>query len=239
MSISAVVLTNNSEKTLGRCLKSISFADEIIVIDDGSIDSTIKIAKKYNSKVYKRKLNSDFASQRNFGLSKTKSDWVLFLDSDEKFIGGKPMVEDQYDGYQLRRIDVFMGKKIKYGEPGGKKILVLAKKTSGKWQRHVHECWNIRGRVGNLENYILHYSHPSVYDFISKINFYAIIHQSENKKEGKKPSLLKVFFFPVFKFINSFIVKRGFLDGAQGFVYAAMMSFHSFLVWGSLWLKKR
>lgn len=236
MSISVVVLTKNSEKTLKRCLQSVSFADELIIVDDFSVDKTVDIAKRYKAKIYKRKLNSDFAKQRNFGLSKSSCDWVLFIDSDEVYRGPRPNLKGVYDGYYMYREDIFLGKKIKYGEAGGLKTLRLGRRGSGLWKRKVHEYWDIHGEIGLQKARLEHYSHPSVSDFISKINLYAIIHQSENKQEGKESNLLKVVLIPFFKFFHNFIFKKGFLDGVHGFVYAVVMSFHSFLVWSSLWI---
>ncbi|MEK7498057.1 MAG: glycosyltransferase family 2 protein [Patescibacteria group bacterium] len=239
ISISAVVLTKNSEKTLDPCLKSISFANEIVVVDDFSQDKTIEIAKKHKAKIYKRKLNGDFAGQRNFALQHTHEQWVLFLDSDEEFIGGKPDLSDDYSGYYINRKDIFLDMEIKHGEAGRVKLIRIARKDAGKWKRKVHEYWDIGGKIGTLKNKILHNSHPIVKDFISKVNFYAIIHASENQKEGKRSNLLKILFFPLFKFLDSFLIKGGFFDGIHGFVYAAIMSFHSFLVWSVIWIKQK
>lgn len=233
-SFSVVVLTKDSKRTLGKCLKSVSWADEVIIVDDYSTQKY-----KTKAKVFKRHLKGDWASQRNFALSKVKNDWVLFLDSDEVFVGSKPKVSNEFNGYYLKRRDVFWGKELKHGEVGNSRLLRLAKKGKGRWRRRVHEYWDVRGKIGTAENSILHHSHPNVEDFISKINFYAIIHTNENQKEGKRSNLIKVLFFPLLKFVDNFIIKLGFLDGTHGFVYAAVMSFHSFLVWSNLWLTRK
>lgn len=235
--ISTVVLTKNSEKTLARCLKSLAWSDEIIIIDDYSTDKTIRIAKEYKARVFKRKLNGNFAAQRNFGLTKARNDWVFFLDSDET-INKKINIQPGFDGLYIKRLDNWMGKKIGFGETNSL-FLRLAKKKSGRWVRKVHEIWDVSGNVGVLKNIINHYPHPTVAEFINEISVYSVIHSRENKKSGKNSGIGKILFFPFLKFVNNFVIKSGFRDGTHGFVIAMLMSFHSFLAWSNLWLTSK
>jgi glycosyltransferase involved in cell wall biosynthesis len=119
--ISAVIITKNEEENIKRCLQSLSWCDEIIVVDDDSTDKTVEIAKKSGAKVYNRTMNSDFSAQRNFGLEKAKGDWVLFIDADEKVTSAlwyeimshtnNPI--NEYAGFYIKRIDTMWGKELK------------------------------------------------------------------------------------------------------------------------------
>lgn len=247
MSISAVVLTKNEEHNIIECLKSISFCDELIVIDDNSTDRTKKLAKNHGATVYKRALNSNFAEQRNFGLEKAKGKWVLFVDADERI---SPELASEitnfindptqhHRGAYLKRRDIFLGKKLKHGEAGNIKLLRLARRGAGEWKRRVHEYWDVTGSLYLLKNPILHQSHPSLHEFISDINSLSTLHALANKEEDKKTSIFKIIVWPVLKFLNNYVLKRGFMDGTHGFVYAMVMSFHSYLSWSKLWILQK
>ncbi len=243
MTISGVVLTKNEEKNIKNCLDTLKFCDEIIVIDDYSEDKTKRLAKSLGAKVYQRKLNNNFASQRNFGLKKAKGDWVLFIDADERVTLSlareikKATKSSEHDGYFLNRQDFWLKKNLKGGEWGRAHLVRLAKKHSGLWKRAVHETWEIKN-PGTLENPLLHLPHPSVDDFINSINFYTSLHSIGHIKEGKNPTFFKVLFYPPAKFFLNFVVKRGYTDGTHGFIYAVMLSLHSFITWSSLWYTK-
>lgn len=249
--LTGIVLAHNEEKNIKSCLSSLSFCNEILVIDDFSFDKTATLARKEKAKVYKHKLNSDFSSQRNWALRKASNMWVLFLDADERV--SKSLSKEiqtilnypqNYDGFYLRRIDTLWGKQLKYGEVGpfgafGRgKLLRLARKDKGIWKRHVHEEWDIKGNVGSLEYPILHYPHQTLSEFIDDISKRIKIHASELLKEGKDVNIVKIICWPFGKLIFNQILKFGFMDGPHGFVVAMMMSFHSFLSWSELWLQK-
>lgn len=238
--ISGVVLTKNEEKNIERCIKSLLWCSEIVVIDDYSIDKTVKLAKKLGARIYKHNLDNNFSKQRNFACQKVRGPWVLFVDADEVVTTKlqkeviKNITEDKYTGFYLKRRDVWMGKVLKHGEAGNIKLLRLAKKNAGKWKRAVHEFWDVKGNTAVLENPLLHYPHKTIREFIDDINLYSTIHAKENMKEGKTKSFWKILVYPFGKFFVNYFLKMGFLDGVAGFVMAVFMSFHSFLGWGKL-----
>lgn len=246
MKISAVILTKNEEDIIGKCINSVSFCNEIVVIDDNSTDATVSIATSLGVKVYKHSLNNNFSDQRNFALEKITGDWTLFLDADE--IITKDLEEEikitikkesEYKAYYIKRVDFLWGNKLTHGETGRTKIIRLAKKGSGKWTRAVHEKWRILGKIGCLINPIYHYPHKSLSDFIIHIENYSTIHAKANYDEGKKSAIYKIVFFPFFKFIGNYILRLGFFDGTNGIVHALLMSFHSYLSWSKLWLTQK
>ncbi|HSX48707.1 MAG TPA: glycosyltransferase family 2 protein [Candidatus Saccharimonadales bacterium] len=238
--ISAVILTKNEERNIQRCIKSLQWCDEIVIVDDYSTDKTLSKVKE--CKVFKRKLNGNFAAQRNFGLSKAKGDWILFIDADEivtkelqKEIATRIKYSER-NGFYLKRKDIFLGRELNYGETGNIKLLRLAKRNSGKWKRKVHEYWDINGEMCELPSPIIHYHDTNLSGFITKINYYSEIHAKENIKAGKRSNLLKIIFYPLGKFFVNYFLKLGFLDGTRGFIMATIMSFHSFLSWSRVWM---
>lgn len=232
--LSAVVLTKNEARNIDRCLSALNFCDEIIVVDDFSTDDTAKFARKYTSKIFQRHLADDFASQRNFGLSKATGPWVLFIDSDEqvsKSLSKEIKTSIQTPtivGFYIYRQDHFLGKTLHFGESGKLKLLRLAKKDAGKWVRPVHEIWQTKGKVGELQSPLDHYPHPSISEFIQEINHYTTI--EARYRSGKIRALLQLITFPAGKFIYNYFFKLGFLDGFPGLIMAFLMSYHSLLV---------
>jgi glycosyltransferase involved in cell wall biosynthesis len=247
MKLSAIVLTKNSEKTLLRCLKSIGFADEILIIDDNSTDSSVAIAKEQNAKVYKRELIENFAAQRNFGLEKAKGEWVLFVDSDEEvsvylkneIIQAINNPLRNYQAYKISRRDIFWGKELRATEAGKIKLIRLAKKSSGKWIRAVHETWRTIGNKKELRGALYHFAHPNLSEFISSVNKYSSLHAETLQKEGKKSTFFKIIFFPVGKFFKNWLILGGAGEGSRGFIVSLVMSIHSFLAWSKLWIMQK
>lgn len=247
--ISAVILTKNEAKNIGECIAGLKWCDEIIVIDDRSTDDTVNQISKIkdknqnlNIKILTRELNENFNEQRNYGLDKAKGDWVFFVDADERVseklkeeICSRLRSNNNINGYYFKRIDNFLGKWLKYGEIGGVRILRLARKNTGKWVRRVDEIWNVGGKTDTLNNPLLHYSHKSLDEFIESINQRSSLNAQVFYDGNIKLNFLE-WLKPLFKFINSYFFKLGFLDGIQGFVFAVFMSLHSFMVRGKLYL---
>lgn len=242
--ISAVVLTHNSVVSIASTLQSLIFCDEIIVVDDNSKDKTLEIAKKFNAKIFTHSLRYNFAAQRNFGLSKAKGEWVLFVDSDEivstelaKEIQLK--VKNDLDGYYIKRRDFMWGRAFKYGETAHVRLLRLAKATAGKWVRPVHEVWEVKGTIATLDNPLLHYPHSDVAQFVSEINLYSTLNAKYYYSEGIRANILQIVGYPIAKFFINYVWRLGFLDGTPGAIVAVLMSLHSFLTRGKLYLLAR
>lgn len=245
MKLTAIILTKNEEANLPRCLHSLKFCDQIIVIDDNSKDNTVKIASEMGAEVFVRSLNNNFSNQRNFALDKIKSGWVLFLDADEE-VSDKLKVEilnvieeTNISAYFLRRQDIFMGEVLKHGESGNTELLRLGQVGKGKWKRRVHEVWEVKSKGGVLKSPLFHYAHSNLKSLITSLDYFSGLHAIANSEEGKKVSLVKVIFYPPLKFFDNFVLKLGFLDGIYGFIMASFMSFHSYLSWSKQWLRQK
>jgi len=236
--ISAVVLTHNSEKTLKRTLTSVKFCDEILIVDDGSNDNTLGIAKKYTDHIIHRTLSDNFAKQRNFAMAEAKNEWVLFVDADEEVSHElsdeikKNINKNDFVSYYIKRRDHFWGRELHHGEveeayKDG--FIRLMKKNTGKWVGEVHEEFVTDKPTGQLSFYLDHFPHPTLSEFIAEINRYSTLRSKELLKESYNPSIIEIMFVPIGKFMYTYFLKLGFLDGPPGFVYSFFMSFHSFL----------
>lgn len=241
--ITAIILTKNEEKNISDCIKSLSWCDEILVVDDNSEDKTQDIAKSLKAVIYEHAL-SNFSDQRNFALEKAKSEWALFIDADERISPAlcfeiMQHINDPTEhiaGFYMRRKDILWGKELNHGESSTIKLLRLAKKNSGKWSGDVHEKWDIAGNTNTLINPLYHYPHQSVGEFLSEINYYTDLRALELFKQQTRTGWVSIIIYPKVKFILNYVLRLGFLDGIPGLVNALMMSFHSFLVRGKLWL---
>lgn len=241
MTISAVIIAKNASSSLKKCLESITWCNEIVVIDDNSTDETAKIAEKYGAKIYKHELTNDFSVQRNHGLEKASGDWVLFVDADEVVSASLAkeiqniLLNTKVEGFLIKRVDTMWDKKLLYGETGNIFLLRLARKSAGVWEGKVHETWQVKGKVERLQHALEHYPHPTINEFLTEINFYTTLRAEELYAQGVSASFLDIIVYPKVKFIVNFILKKGYKDGIQGFIFAILMSFHSFLVRGKLW----
>ena len=239
--VSAVILTHNDEDLIRNVLETLKWCDERIIVDDNSTDRTLEVVKPYNVTIIQHALNDNISAQRNFGLAKAKGEWVLFVDSDELVSSKlreeilKCIQDDTYVGYYIKRKDVLFGRELRYGETANVKLLRLAKKNAGTWERAVHETWRIIGPVASLTTPLLHYPHKSVSAFLSQINRYTTINAKVFFDAGIRVHAWEIIFYPIAKFIQNYVFRLGFFDGVAGLVMAMMMSFHSFLTRGKMW----
>lgn len=240
--LTVVVLTQNEKENISRCLNSLSQFAEILLLDS-STDNTISIAKKTageRARVLKTH-TEDFSKLRNLALSESKYEWVFFVDADENLPLGlareiKEAIQDKRkNGYMVRRKDYFLGRWLAHGETAHAKLLKLGRRNAGKWRRRVHEVWDIKGETGELVIPLLHFPHPSVTEFFSRINRWSTMDAEEFYQQGIRSTFWKIIVFPGAKFILNYYLRLGFLDGMPGLILALMMSFHSFLTRAKLY----
>ncbi len=239
--ISAVILSHNDAAVIERVIRSLAWADEILLIDDYSTDTTVELAKKHRVKVYQRHLEDDFAAQRNFGLEKAAGDWIFFVDSDEVVSKAlaeeiRKSVEIDCAGFYIKRQDRLFGTPLRHGETARVKLLRLARKDAGLWTRPVHEVWKVTGLTGELTHPLDHFPHPNVAQFIDEINHYSTINATYLYAQKIPVPLWHILAYPAAKFFVDYVWFAGFLDGTAGAVVAIMMSMHSFLTRAKLWL---
>ena len=242
--VTAVILTKDEAENIRRCLGSLNWCDDILIFDSSS-DETVALARKLvpdkNLRIFYAPESKDFAALRNEALQLAKNNWILYLDADEEI--SRQLYEEikfaikktETNGYYVSRKDFFLGKWLKYGETGKIKLLKLGRKSSGRWERRVHEVWKINGAIGTLKNPLLHYPHPTTLNFVSKINRWTSLDAQEFYAKGVRSSFIKIIMYPLAKFVYNFIVLRGFRDGYAGLVFSILMSLHSFLTRAKLY----
>lgn len=238
--ISVAILTKGPPEKLISCLRTVQWCNQIIIINDGSelngFNRSLKSQFLKPAEIFNHRLNGNFAAQHNLALLKAKHEWVLFVDDDEQVstVLAQEIIsilkKSSYTGYTFHRKDYFWNRSLKHGETSAVKLLRLARKTSGLWQRSVHEIWEIKGSVGEIRTPIDHFPHPTIHEFISSINFYTSLDSPQLEKEGKPFSLVMLLLKPAAKFLQNYVFRLGFLDGLPGFVVAFMMSFQSLVV---------
>lgn len=240
--LTIIIITDRNDQRFINALKSAQIAKTVIVVDNNSDNNWKKLNQEYDFKlVSHEKKISNFATIRNQTLDQVKSEWVLFLDSDES-LGNtikeltvnqnkiKQVINDNlYDGVTVNREDIFLGKSLKYGETGNCRLTRMFKKNNGKFVGNVHEVAVITGKFGASDITISHFSHPNITSFFQKVTNYAKM-AAKNEKTTKLENIFKMIIFPIAKFICNYILKLGFLDGYRGFIYALIMSLHSFFV---------
>ncbi len=244
--LSAVIIAKDEEATIEKLVGSLSFCDEVVVIDNNSSDQTEKWAKAAGAIVYEDKTEGDFSHLRNYGLEKAQGDWILFVDADEtvsKELAGeiKQVIDEKksINVYAIKRRDFFWGKELNFGEPysiAHQGIIRLIKKGTGSFEGRVHETFKTTEQIAILKNHLLHNAHSGVADFLKNINHYSTIRAHELFERKEKVTIFHIVFFPIFKFIYTFFLRLGFRDGPAGFVYCFLMSFHSYLVRTKLYL---
>ena len=235
--ISATLITLNEEANIKKVLQNLNgFVDEIIMVDCGSLDKTVKIAKDLGAKVFFRKFDN-FANQKNWATSKANGDWILSIDADEEIsselkVEIKNAIKDKiFEGFLIPRRNFIFGKEIKHSRWSPDKHIWLWKKDSGIWEGDVHEEVIVNGRVGELKSPKINYQDNSVESFLNKNDFYASLYAKSLFKKGVRFSIIRLLYDPLFEFFIRYIYKLGFLDGLRGFILSYLMSIYKISVW--------
>ncbi|MBP9691020.1 glycosyltransferase family 2 protein [Candidatus Woesebacteria bacterium] len=237
--LTAIIIARNEELNIASAVRSVSFSDEVLVIDNASSDKTSQVAQEHGARVVTSSIEGDFGTLRNFAVEQASNEWILFIDADEAVSDDlrvhikHELEHPQFSGYYLRRRDHFWGRILEHGEVSTvyeRGIIRLMKKATGAWKGNIHEEWTTDQVVGGIDGFIEHYPHPDIGSFLESINTYSTIRARELGKLGERVGIFQLIAYPIGKFVYTYIIKSGYRDGAAGFVYSFMMSFHSFLV---------
>jgi glycosyltransferase involved in cell wall biosynthesis len=239
--LTVIVPCFNEESMISDCLASARFADEILVVDSFSSDRTVELAREFTPRVLQHEFWSHGA-QNNWAIPQAKHDWVLILDADERVspeLAGE--IRDLMDspasrGYWLRRRNFFIGKEIRHGMWGGDKVLRLFNRKYGKYQeKRVHSRVELEGPAGQCRAALVHHSYRSLDDYMRKVHRFSQGGALTLREQGKRSSPWRMVSHGVGRFLKSYILKRGFLDGGEGLVIAFMEADHAFLKYAKLW----
>ncbi|MDY0051450.1 MAG: glycosyltransferase family 2 protein [Aliarcobacter sp.] len=225
--LSIVIITKNEENFIYDAIKSSLFADEVLVLDSGSLDKTCEIAKELGTKVYFQEWLG-FGAQKNKAVELATNNWVFVLDSDERITLEleneicEILKNPNKDGYFIARLNNFFGKNIKTCGLYPDYSIRLFDKTKAKFNEVlVHESVQLKSNVGYLKNHMIHLAYESIEEFIQKQNKYSSLNH-------KKKSLIKAIINPYWTFFKLYILKKGFLDGWHGFVISKLYAQYTF-----------
>ncbi len=227
--ISATIITHNEAKNISRAIRSLSCADEIVVVDAGSTDQTQQIAANLGARVIAHPWEG-FAAQKNFAVKQARYDWILSLDADEELDADAQATVKRWKnyeptaaGYRFARRAWYLGRWILHSGWYPDYKLRLFDRRKGQWQgAYVHESVVAPGRVETLSGEILHYTCDSLAQHRERIEFYTDLAAREMFERGEHVGLLGKFLSPPWVFVHCYFIRLGVLDGIQGFLIARM-----------------
>ena len=242
--IGVLLLTYNEEKNIENCLESVKWVERIVIVDSYSEDNTLEIAENYNVEIYQKEFN-DFSSQRNFGIQKLDTSWVLVIDADERVTSVlkeeilRIISEGNKKAYKIPRKNYFLGKWIKYCGWYPDYTLRLFKNENIYFQGKVHEKVELNCEIGRLENSLIHYTHRNIGEYVNKINKYTDLAAEELYNRGKDVGVFYVVLRPLYELFLKLIIKKGVLLGKEGLLLSVLSAFYKFLKYAKLWEKNR
>jgi glycosyltransferase involved in cell wall biosynthesis len=243
--ITAIIPTLNEEERVGNALKSVAFADEIIVIDSFSYDNTVAIVKETKAVLLQRKFD-DFSSQKNYAIAQASNDWILWLDADE--VINEALKEEiiktledpkDYVGFYIYRTFFFKKKALRYSGTQNDKLIRLFNKQYCKYEGKVHEKIKTQGKLGVLKHKVLHYSYIGFDRYIAKLNLHSTLKSEELLEGGLIITPYHLILKPLARFIKHYFIKLGFLDGFRGFVISYALSYGVLVRYIKLWALKQ
>ncbi len=229
LALSVIVIVKDAEKDIQRCLESVKWADEIIILDSGSQDNTLEICREYTQTIFSTDWPG-FGIQKNRALDKAKGQWVLSIDADEALSLGlieeiKKIIsntEDQNDAYAIKRISFFAGKKIRYGDWGRDNVIRLFRRLPHIrfTPAIIHE--NLSGylHLRYLKQVIFHNTMQTISQVLMKLEHYSSFGAQMAFQQRKKSTLLSAILHAAWCFIRGYLLRLGFLDGREGFILA-------------------
>lgn len=242
--LSVIILTKNEEKHIVDVVKNaFQVADEVLIVDSGSTDRTVELAKENGARVVFRAWDNDFSAQRNFGLKNTDADWVIHLDADERLNDEliksiKDALNEPYQKptlYSFVRKNTSFGKHFRYGVLGPEKKPRMHPRTLGYWTGSVHEHLECMLPNVLLDGAMEHSPYKDLDQYINKMNFYSSIGADKLLKAGKRSIFIRdLVLRPSFAFIKMYIFKLGFLEGWLGFVTSIVYANYTFTKYAKL-----
>lgn len=243
--LSVVVLTKNEEDKIARCLESVKWADEIVVVDGYSTDNTVNICKQYGAKVVQHRFDGNFDAECNIGIDNSTGEWILKLDADEVVTESlrkdieKVFENDRgFSAFKFRRKNFFLGHFMRWGG-WYHYSLHFFKKGKARYKGCIHEKMLVDGEIGKLEGSVEHYPFKSISQFIERHNRYSNLEAKKILGEqgllDEKTILYNIKRRPFKLFWKFYIKKKGFLEGKYGFIFSVLFAWVHFLNWSKYW----
>jgi glycosyltransferase involved in cell wall biosynthesis len=240
--ISVVITTYNEEVNVAECIESVLWADEILLVDSFSTDKTVEIAQRHPVNILQREYFGS-AAQKNWALDRVAHEWVLIIDADERV--PEPLAREilsvlaatpTVNGFYIRRENVFLDEVIRHSGWSTDKVVRLFRRDKGRYpNRRVHADLEIEGAVPVLRNPFLHYTFRSFDQYFPKFLNYAEWGAAQAFRDGRSAGVVELVFRPWWRFLRTWLVQGGILDGKHGFIVCALQSFGVFLKYARLW----
>jgi len=242
--VSVIIITQNEACNIRDCMKSVSWADEIIIVDAESTDGTRELCREFTNRIFVRPW-SGFANQKQFALDHASQPWVLSIDADERvpdelaqeiktIIASSP----EHDGYKIPRLSTFLGKPIYHGGwyPGYQVRLFRRDKCRLSASR-VHEGFVVDGSIGTLKNHMMHYTHATLEESLTRLNRYSTLEALDRfeRLRDKKIHWWDLLAHPFAEFFRKFIAKSGWRDGMHGFLMATISAMVKLSLYAKMW----
>jgi glycosyltransferase involved in cell wall biosynthesis len=236
MKITATIITLNEERNVARATESLRCADEILIVDSGSTDRTVELAEKLGARVLEAGWLG-YAAQKNWAAEHATHEWILSLDADEALsealeaeIWSLKKSGPEFDAYTMPRLARYLGRWIYHSGWYPDRKVRLYHRDKAMWVGDfVHESVQPRGRVGHLQSNILHFTCESLSEHVKTMDRYTTLAAQELAARKMKVPLSRLIVDPAWTFVNTYFLKRGFLDGPEGLTIAHMAAFYTFL----------
>ncbi len=243
--LSVILITRNEAANIRACLESVAWADEIIVVDSGSTDDTVAIAREFTPHVHVHDWPG-FGAQKNRALDYATGEWVFSIDADERVTPElraeieAAMDMPRADAYEMPRLSSFCGRFMRHSGWHPDYVLRLFRRGKGRFSDAlVHESVQTQGSTARLRRHLLHYSYRDLDDVLSKLNSYSSAASAMLQRRGKRGGLTQAVLHGLWAFIRTYFLRAGFLDGREGFMLAVMNAENSYYRYIKLWLKQK
>ena len=240
--LSVIIIVQNEERHIRECLASVSWADEIVVVDGGSTDRTVELAREFTDRVFHNPWPG-YAAQKRYALQKASHSWVLSIDADERVT---PELRDEirsilsrddlpYAGFRIPRLSTFLGKFIYHsGWYPGYQLRLFQRDRTRVTQRWVHEGFEVDGPIGTLQHHLLHYTHQNLKESFDRLNRYSSL-EALDRLGGKRVRWYHILLHPIAAFFNKYIGLRGYRDGMHGFLLALVTAMVKMALYMKIW----
>jgi glycosyltransferase involved in cell wall biosynthesis len=245
--VSATVITKNEAESIADALTSVAWADEIVVVDAGSTDDTVAIARRFTDKVSVRPWTG-YVDQKNHAASLSSHDWIFSLDADERVpddlaaeIKALMVSEPGLRGYRIPRVSFYLGRWIRTTDMYPDYQLRLYDRRAGRWDGlHVHESVKLStGPPGYLKHDLQHYPYKNLSEHLIRMDHYTTLAARQMFEKGRRATRLELLVHPAMAFVRNYVLKGGFRDGKPGLIVSLVNSYYVMLKFAKLWELQR
>ncbi len=240
--LTVTVITRDEAENIDACLASVAWADEVVVVDSGSTDDTVAIARHHSARVEVRSWPG-YGAQRNYAASIASHDWILSIDADER-VSPELAAEIQriltsdppHRGYRMPRVTWYLGRWIRATDWYPDDQLRLYDRRAGRWNdRRVHESLVLDGEAGLLHHELQHFAYRDISHHLATIDRYTTLAAEQRVEEGRRGALAGLMMHPPFAFLRNYVLKRGFTLGVAGLLISVLNSYYVFLKMAKAW----